>query len=312
MNIFVIGATGFVGGGIARSLVNSGHRVSGLARTGGAAGHLQAAGIRPVRGDLAHDRTTIAAAATAADTVIYAAQTPPDVEMSAVTALLNVLDRTTATFILTSGSGVLLQRTRGSWSADSFTEDDDFVVEPFAATRLAVEQRVRAAADGGLRTLVIRPGMIWGPGDNSHVAMVYQSVARTGNTCYIGAGLNVYSNVHIDDVAALYSAAIARGRAGSLYHAVAGETPTRWIAESVAADLGVAARSVSPEQATEIWGEFGALIAGASSRIRAPRTVSDLHWIPEHTDILSMIGNSRLRELATGSGPLLVDRTPGT
>ena len=49
---------------------------------------------------------------------------------------------------------------------------------------------------------------------------------------------------------------------------VGGEIPNRWIAEAVARDLGCEARSVSPEEANDIWGEFGALIMAASSRDR--------------------------------------------
>lgn len=298
MNLFVIGATGFVGGSLARSFAAAGHTVSGVARTDQAAAQLCRDGIRAVVGDLDRNRSRIVAEAMTADTVIYAAQTTPDVEPAVVSDLLDALTDTGSTFIFTSGSGVLMQRTGGDWSPDSYTEDDDFVVEPLAAARMEAERRVRAAAQRGIRSMVIRPGMIWGPGDHGHIAMIYRSVARTGNACYVGEGLNVYSNVHIDDVASLYAAAMSRGHAGNVYHAVAGETPTRWIAESVAADLGVSARSVSPAQSTEIWGEFDGLIAGASSRIRAPRGRSDLHWMPRHTDMLTTIGEPRLRLLA--------------
>ncbi|KAA0910135.1 nucleoside-diphosphate sugar epimerase, partial [Streptomyces apricus] len=89
--------------------------------------------------------------------------------------------------------------------------------------------------------------------------------------------------------------------AGGLYHAVAGETPNRWIAERVAADLGVQARSVSMKEAIGVWGEFGALVMAASSRIRATSAQRELGWRPEHTDMLTMIGEERLRRLARPS-----------
>lgn len=186
--------------------------MSGLARTHDAATQLEATGIRPIRGDLTADRTNILAAALDADAVIYTAQVAPDIETSVVGDLLDALKRSGSTFVFTSGSGVLMQRTGGAWSADSFAEDEPFVVEPLAAVRLQVEQQVRGSANSGLRTMVIRPGMIWGPGDHGHVAMIYQSVAHTGAGCYVGDGLNVYSNVHIDDVAELYTAALTHGR----------------------------------------------------------------------------------------------------
>jgi nucleoside-diphosphate-sugar epimerase len=302
MDVFVIGATGFVGGHVARHLVVAGHRVRGLARSEDAAERLVGDAIEPVRGDFEAGRAAVLDAAAGADAVVFAAQMPPDLELQAVAAVLDTLAGGGATFVFTSGSGVLLQRTGGAWSPDSFTEDDDFVVEALAATRFAVEGLVRAAAARDIRSLVIRPGMVWGPGDHGHVSMIYRSVARTGSACHIGDGLNTYANVHVDDVGRLYVAALDRGRAGGLYHAVAGETPTRWIAECVAADLGVGVRGVTAGEAADIWGEFGALILGSSSRIRAPRSRAELGWVPQHTDMLSLVGEPRLRELAAARG----------
>ncbi|SES48111.1 hypothetical protein SAMN04487983_106713 [Streptomyces sp. yr375] len=57
-------------------------------------------------------------------------------------------------------------------------------------------------------------------------------------------------------------------------------------------------RSVTTEEAAGVWGEFGALIMAASSRIRAVSAQREPDWHPEHTDMLSMIGEERLRRLA--------------
>jgi short subunit dehydrogenase-like uncharacterized protein len=55
---------------------------------------------------------------------------------------------------------------------------------------------------------------------------------------------------------------------------------------------------LTPDEAVTVWGEFGAFILAASSRCRAPRTRLELGWTPRHTDMLTMIGEPRLRELA--------------
>ncbi|MET0132932.1 MAG: NAD-dependent epimerase/dehydratase family protein [Kibdelosporangium sp.] len=299
MKVLVIGATGFVGGAVARLLGVKGHLVTGLARSDEAAERLTAHGISVLRGDLDAGLVEVVAAARHADAVVFAAQPAPEAERTAVAELLGALEGSATTFVFTSGTGVLIQRTAGAWSEDCFAEDDPFTVEPLAAGRLAVENMVRAAAGRRIRAMVVRPGLIWGPGEHGHVSMIYQSVARTGAACYVGEGLNTYSHVHIDDVARLFELALTKGVAGALYHAVAGETPNRWIAEAVARDVGCPARSVTLDEAATVWGEFGALILAASSRSRAPRTRDELGWAPEHTDMLSMIGQSRLRELAT-------------
>ncbi|GAA2072562.1 NAD-dependent epimerase/dehydratase family protein [Actinomadura alba] len=301
MNVFVIGATGFVGGAIARHLAGSGHTVTGLARTGTAATALDAQGITPVAGDLDSRRSATLEAALRADAVIYAAQADPAQETATVDDLTRAMAGTGKTLIFLSGSGVLLQRTAGAWSQDSFAEHDPFTVEPLATCRKAAEDTVLAAASDRLRAMVIRPGLIWGPGDHCHVPMTYQSVAATGAACYVGSGLNTYSHVHIDDVTRLFTLALEAGRTGGLYHAVAGEVPNRWIAERVADDLGCDTRSVTPQEAALVWGEFGALIMAASSRLRAVSAQQELGWRPAHTDIVSMIGEARLRKLANHS-----------
>ncbi|MFJ8142924.1 NAD-dependent epimerase/dehydratase family protein [Streptomyces sp. NPDC096013] len=301
MNIFVIGATGFVGGALARHLTTHGHTVTGLARTEEAAGTLQAQGIIPLAGDLDTRRQAVIQAARAADATIYAAQTGAEQETTTVRELMGALAGTGKTLMFLSGSGVLLQRTGGSWSPDVFTENDPFTPEPLADFRKAAEDTVLAAGERKLRTMIIRPGLIWGPGDHGHMSMIYRSVAVTGAANYVGEGLNTYSHVHVDDVARLFALALDKGQTGALYHAAAGETPNRWIAEKVAEDLDVQARSLTAEEAVGVWGEFGALIMAASSRIRAPRAQRELGWQPEHPDMLTMIGAEHLRRLARRS-----------
>ena len=298
MNVLVIGASGFVGGAIARHLAARGAAVTGLARSAAATPRLTGPGLTPLIADLDDHRDRVLAAATCSDVVVFAAQPEPHVEKRIVAELLDALAGSGAALLFVSGSGVLLQRTGGAWSEDCYGEDDPFVVEPLAVHRLAAEDAVRAGASRGIRTVVIRPGLIWGPDDHGHVSLIYRSVAATGAACYVGEGLNTYSHVHISDVCELVERALERAPAGGLYHAVAGEIPNRWIAQAVAADLGCAVRSLDPTEAAEVWGEFDALILGASSRIRAPRSRGELGWNPRHTDLLTMIGSPRLRALA--------------
>lgn len=303
-HILIFGAGGFVGGGVSRHLSAAGHVVQGVTRSPESADRLRAASITPIIGDLEIGLNDLAAAVKDADAIIYTAQLQPDGEHRAVSVLLDAIAGTSKRFLFTSGTGVLLQRTGGAWSQDSFSEEDVFTPEPLAARRIEVEALVRAAPKRGVHGLVIRPPLIWGPADHGHVAMTYRSVAPTGSACYVGEGLASYSNVHIEDIARLYALALERGDAGALYQGVGGEIPNRWIAEAVARDLGCEARSISPEEANEVWGEFGALIMGSSSRSRSPRARDELGWTAERTDMLAMIGEPRLRALARSAPPL--------
>jgi nucleoside-diphosphate-sugar epimerase len=298
VKIFVVGATGFVGGAVAKHLVEIGHIVSGVARSEERAVQLRRDGITPISGDLESAPEGVVSSVRTAEAVIFAPQLRPETEFAAGSAILAAMENTQKTFLFMSGSGVFLQRTGGAWSQDSFAEDDDFVAEPLAARRVEVENLVRRAPSRGVRGIVLRPPLIWGPGDHGHVAMTYRSVALTGAACYIGEGLATFSNVHIDDLVSLCARVLVGGEPGALYHAVGGEIPNRWIAEAVARDMRCKTRSVSMAESAQIWGEFGSLIMGASSRSRSPRSREQLGWIAKKTDMLTMIGEPRLRALA--------------
>ena len=56
MNLFLTGATGYIGGAVAHALQKGGHSVTGLARSDESAGILHLKGIAVHHGDLAKPR----------------------------------------------------------------------------------------------------------------------------------------------------------------------------------------------------------------------------------------------------------------
>lgn len=286
--IFVLGATGLIGGHAARAMAAAGHIVSGLARSDQAAAGLRAAGIAPVPGDV-DDRAALQSGLENADTILFAPSLG-DAEGPVVDWMLDRLVGSGKSFIFCSGTGVVGQRTMGEWSEDSFAEDDAFAPPRSIAARVEIENKVRAASSRGLsRGMVVRPPAVWTE-DRPHalITNVVDSVRTTGAACYIGKGLNMYSHVHAEDLAQVFRNVAERGQDGAVYHAVAGEVPNRWIAETVARILGCPTRSISMDEAIELWGKFAALIVfGASSRSRSPRTRREFGWAPTRTDMLA-------------------------
>jgi len=299
MRILVLGATGYLGSHIARQCVQVGHGVSGLSRNKDRDGTVSATGAVPLRGDLA-DRDGVIDMMREHDATIYAAQLMLQDEFETIMAMLRALDGRGHSFIFTSGTGLLSQRTDGAWSEDSFAEDEPFIPSKYIGLRLVTETMVRErGSSGGIRAMVVRPPMIWGHGGCGHLRMFYTDAGRSGDVGYLGAGLNLYSNVHVDDLAEVYRLALEKGTPGALYHAVAGECDNRTLAHAVARDLGLAARSVDFAEGVRRWGKFETLIGMAtSSRSRSPRTRRDLGWGPRQLDILDDIGHPAYRALA--------------
>jgi nucleoside-diphosphate-sugar epimerase len=260
--------------------------VLGLARSDEAAARMREWGIEPILGDLSQSET-LAQATSRTDATVFAPSVGP-AEAAAVAELLEILEGSAKAFVFCSGTGVLSQRTLGEWSPTTVSDFDEFEPLPQLVDRVAVENLVKAAHHRGIRGIVVRPPAVW-THDQPHMLFthVVDAVASEGAACYIGRGLNMYSNVHAEDLGEVFRAAVERGAAGATYHAVAGEVPNRWIAEVVGRHLGVPTRSISTDEAIRIWGKFYALIvASVCSRSRSPRTARDLGWHPRHVDML--------------------------
>jgi len=296
MRVLLFGAGGYLGGAIARALTAAGHEVAAVARDAGRAAAFTRQGLNPVTGGL-DDLGALKPELGRADAVVFAAAISFDQEWPVASVLLDALAGSGKAFLLTTGTAVLSHETpQGEWREETYAEDDSFTPPPWIAVRVETEARVRGSADRGIRAMVVRPPLIWGHGGSKQTPAIFDSVKTTGAACYIGQGLNLYSHVHVDDLAQVYRLALERGTPGALYHAVAGEVGWRALAEGVAEAMGCEARTVTLEQAREIWGAFaGPLYFGVSSRSRSPRTRHELGWAPQHLDLLEDVRRGSYR-----------------
>jgi nucleoside-diphosphate-sugar epimerase len=302
-SVFIIGAGGFVGSAVSKLLRARGYRVSGLARSKEAADRLESAGYGAEEGDL-QDLERLSEIADRYDVTIFTPTIQFDEEAGVLTPLLDRYAGSGRVFIFTSGTGVLsIPARNGEWREETFAEDDPFTPVEWMAIRVNTENLVRSYSERSVRAMVIRPPLIWGHGGSYQIPGIFDSVEKTGAACYLGLGLHLYSNVHVDDLADVYLKAIERGVAGALYHAVAGEANFRQIAEAVAEVMGCEARSVDMEEAAEIWGPVIArLLFGVSSRSRAVRSRMDLDWSPRHLDVIDDIRKGSYKEKYSPAG----------
>ncbi|MEI7782252.1 MAG: NAD-dependent epimerase/dehydratase family protein, partial [Planctomycetota bacterium] len=204
--IFITGASGFIGGSIADRFVKAGKRVRGLVRSKEKADFLFARGIEPVIGDL-DDTDLLIREATQADAVIHAASAD---HADSVQALIKGLAGSSKPLVHTSGSSIVGDDVRGSQTTERiYDETTPLLIQGLKQPRRNIDLLVLDAAKNNVRSIVICPSLIYGHGkglnkQSVQIPFLIKNAQLTGRVEIVGAGLNVWSNVHIDDVVDLY------------------------------------------------------------------------------------------------------------
>lgn len=294
-NVFVTGATGFIGGTVALRLVERGYHVRGLARDPVKADQLAKLGIEPVIATL-DDVQILAEEARRADGVINAASAD---HLASLQCLVAAVEDTGKPLLHTSGTSVVGDDAKGNFSSDTiFDESTPLVVQPAKQARREIDLSVLAASSRGVRSVVICPSLVYGVGRglNPHsvqVPFLVQQARSHGVALVVGQGLNRWSNVHIDDLADLYVLALEKAPAGSFYFAENGEASFEEIGMAIARRLGLrGVESLPAILAAERWGEARAYYTfGSNSRVRAVRARQELGWIPYHNSVVAWIDN---------------------
>ncbi|KAN0086261.1 hypothetical protein V8E55_007395 [Tylopilus felleus] len=324
--IFILGATGYIGGTVLSRLLQH-HtaptsEITALVRNPAKVPLLASIGVNTLFGTL-DDSALLERQASKSDVVIACADSD---HVGSCEAILRGLKKrhemtgTVSSFIHTVN--VLNDNAEGMYSSDIIWDDTDLHqlenipnIDPHRLTDPLV---LAGDKEGYARTHIVLPSTIYGFATGPLVKLGIQhsrsmeipklvklGITR-GRAGMVGLGLNIWSNVHIDDIGDLYVVlynGILDGRAGrgleGLYFGANGEDVARAMAERIGeafAELGVNSpdkwtpTSFDEKDYARPGNEHLRVWYGSNSRCRASRA-RGLGWKPKLTteDMLESI-----------------------
>jgi len=202
LKVLVTGGAGFLGGAIVKRLVARGDKVRSISRS--YYPELEQMGVEQIQGDISH-RSDVERACLDRELVFHVASKFGiwgDYEAYYQTNVIgtrNIIDacrtRNVARLIYTSTPNVVFSGKHEEGINESAPYPAKFPAH-YPRTKALAEQKVIKAADDGLKTIVLRPHFMWGPGDNHGFPRV---VARAKRLKIIGNGSNLIDVTYIDD-----------------------------------------------------------------------------------------------------------------
>jgi len=288
MKVFITGATGFIGGAVARRLRARGDEVIALARSPRRAAELEKIGCRIVNGDL-NQGILIEDSMTGCDGVVHGAavydvgipkKARPamwDANVKGTETVLGAALRKKVKKVVYISTINAFGNTHGQVVDETHQHDEKFV-SYYDETKFRAHQVARRLIEQGLPAVIVQPGGVYGPGDPSVLGTVmHQFLAgRLPALMYPESGFNL---VHVDDLADGIVLALDKGRPGEAY-VLGGELTT--LGDAIATLARVAGKKAPrltvPGAALKVIAPLGPLVGplmGFGPNLREMITAAD-------------------------------------
>ena len=204
--VLVTGGGGFVGKALCKRLKSEGYTVISLAR--GSYPELQQAGIETVQCDLSSDSKELDGLLNGVDTVFHVAAKVKmwgrweDFYNTNVLGTKRLLDAASSAgvkkFIYTSSPSVVADGTNLRGVDETYPYPDSYEAFYPKSKAMAEKLVVEAHNKNGMKTAILRPHLIWGPGDTNLIPTIINK-AKSGDLVQIGDGENLVDLCFIDD-----------------------------------------------------------------------------------------------------------------
>ena len=202
--ILVNGGGGFLGSAIVRQLLERGDKVRSFSR--GFYPELESMGVELIQGDI-QDKDSVENAVDGMDVIFHVAAKPgiwgnyTDYFQTNVSGTQNVIDAcrkySVPILVYTSSPSVIFNGTHMEGVNESVPYPDKYHAH-YPKTKALAEQAILEATGSGLRTMILRPHLIWGPRDNHLVPRI---IARAKSLVRVGTGKNLVDTIYIDNAA---------------------------------------------------------------------------------------------------------------
>jgi nucleoside-diphosphate-sugar epimerase len=223
MKIFITGGSGFVGGAFIKAHAKN-HELIAMSRSEKSDEAIKALGITPMRSSL---NAVQEADLSGCDAVIHCAAYVEEwgpwatyelMNVEGTRQLLDVAKKAGVKRFVHIGTEAALfhgQHMRGIDETYPLCPQSPF---PYSSTKAKAEKLVRDANDKAscFETIVLRPRMIWGPDDQTILAVV-KSMAEAGKFVWVDGGKVITSTTHIDNLVHAMDLALTKGEGGESY-----------------------------------------------------------------------------------------------
>ena len=267
MRCLVTGATGFIGGGVLRGLQTAGHEVVAYVRESADSRSLY--DVERIVGDLG-DPNRLAIAAAKCDAMVHAAGIADPAANADSLGWAHIAGTEN---VINAGKQAGCKRLIHISCADvtlydgprSFWNEDQAPPRPFgelARTKLHAEELVRVSGKRGFRTTVLRPALVWGPGDTRHLPG-WEAEADQGGIRIIGGGKKLMATTFVANLThAVLCALQAKVVTGNVYNVVDTELA---VSRDFFTELSTALGWSSPKSAGPYWWAWISCRTGLSS-----------------------------------------------